>query len=103
MTMSGETREMGEEGMQKMKMQVVFPRDLLREVDQVVSRRKRSEFIVEATRKELRRQRLEQAMEKAAGAWSDEGHPELSTLKEVHRWLAQLRAETGRRMEHLHG
>lgn len=89
--------------MQKVKMQVVFPQDLLREVDRMVSRRKRSEFIVEATRKELRRQRLAQAMEKAAGAWSDEGYPELSTLKEVHRWLAQLRAETRRRMERLHG
>jgi hypothetical protein len=87
----------------KTKMQVVFPRDLLREVDQAVSRQKRSEFIVEATRKELTRQRLEQATEKAAGDRSDEGYPEPSTLKEVHRWLAQLRAEMGRRMERLHG
>ncbi len=87
----------------KIKMQVVFPENLLVMVDQIVSRRKRSEFIVAATQKELKRQHLTRAMEKAAGAWKDAQYPELSTLKDVHHQLSEIHKDTGKRIEQLHG
>jgi len=42
-----------------------------------MGKRKRSRFITEAARKELKRTHLERVLGKAAGAWKDEDHPEL--------------------------
>jgi Arc/MetJ-type ribon-helix-helix transcriptional regulator len=80
------------------KTQVVFPEDLLEEVDRVVGSRKRSEFVVEATREKLHRLRFAKALRRAAGSWSDENHPDLKTQADINRYLRKVRASTNRRL-----
>ena len=43
-----------------------------------MARREQSRFVAEALRKELKKLRLESALEKSFGAWGDNDHPELS-------------------------
>lgn len=80
------------------KTQVVFPEDLLEEVDRVAGSRKRSAFVVEATREKLDRLRFARALRKATGSWSDESHPNLRTQTDINRFLRKVRASTRRRL-----
>jgi hypothetical protein len=73
------------------RINVTFPVSLLEELRRYVPRRKRGEFIVEATEKELRRRRLLSALRESAGAWSDEDHPDLMTVEDVNRYVRRLR------------
>jgi len=52
--------------------------------------------MVEAARKELKRVRLLQAIQEAAGSWKDEGHPEL-VEKGTYLWVRELREEENRK------
>lgn len=87
--------------MKKIKTQVVFPEDILKSLDQVVPNKKRSEFIVAATRKELEKIRFDQVLKKAAGAWSDENHPDLNTQEDINQYLRIVRLSTNRRIAKL--
>ena len=78
--------------MRTVKTQVVFPEDILEQLDKVVSGRKRSEFIVLATEKELARQRFQASLNVAAGAWSDKDHPHLNSSGDIQKYLHTLRS-----------
>ena len=84
------------------KAHLVFPEDLLRSIDELVGKRKRSKFVAEAARKELRRIQLLQAIKEAAGAWKDEDHPEL-VKKGTYRWVREQREEENKRLKELLG
>jgi hypothetical protein len=56
----------------------VIPEDILDDLRKHVARRQQSRFVAEALRKELRRLRLETALEESFGAWQDSDHPELA-------------------------
>lgn len=81
------------------KTHLVLPKRLLLEMDRFVNPRGRSQFVAEATWEKLERLRLQHALEKAAGAWTDENHPELTSPAAVKRYLRHLRAQTSRRLE----
>ena len=55
----------------------LLPEDLLDELRKVVSKREQSKVVAEALRKELKRLKLERALETSFGAWKDKNHPEL--------------------------
>jgi len=55
----------------------VIPEDILNDLRKHVARRQQSRFVAEALRKELKRLRLETALEESFGAWKDKDHPEL--------------------------
>ena len=55
----------------------IIPEDILDDLRKNVARRQQSRFVAEALKKELKRLRLETAMEESFGAWKDEDHPEL--------------------------
>lgn len=55
-----------------------------------------------ATEKELKRARLQRALEKAAGAWKDEDHPDLKE-KGTYHWVRDLREEADQRFEDILG
>ena len=82
----------------KTKAHLVFPKEVLSSVDQLVGKRKRSEFVAEATRKELRRVRLETALQKAAGAWKDADHPDIEEVG-TYQWVMSQRAAMETRIE----
>ncbi|KAF0216761.1 MAG: hypothetical protein FD174_3584 [Geobacteraceae bacterium] len=54
----------------------VIPEDILDDLRKHVARRQQSRFVAEALRKELKRLRLETALEESFGAWKDKDHPE---------------------------
>ncbi|MFQ6090752.1 MAG: CopG family ribbon-helix-helix protein [Candidatus Bipolaricaulia bacterium] len=77
---------------------VMLPEELLEEIDRVAGKRKRSRFIAEAIEEKLARVRFEEALAQAAGAWSDENHPELKTQEDINRYLERVRRSTDERI-----
>ena len=78
---------------------VVVPEDLLKEIDELSGKRKRSRFVTEATKKEIRRLKFLKAIKETAGAWKDEDHPELE--KGVDNWVRTLREEDEKRLKEI--
>ncbi len=70
--------------------------ELVQDIDRMVGRRGRSGFIVRASLAELKRLRQLAALEKAAGSWSEQDHPELA--KGADRWVSQLRKQIDKRL-----
>lgn len=75
----------------KNKTHLVFPTELLQTIDQLVGKRKRSKFVVEAAREKIARERFLKALNEAAGAWTDENHPDLNTNEDIRRYLDRVR------------
>jgi hypothetical protein len=73
------------------RINVLFPDDLLDQIRDLVPERKRSEFIVGATRNQLIRERQRRALELTAGAWRDESDPAGHSQDAVERMLSELR------------
>ena len=71
---------------------IVIPEPLVSEIDRLVGKRGRSEFLTQAAEKELRRLQQIKALEGAAGSWKDKDHPELKAGTEV--WVQKLRRES---------
>ena len=75
---------------------IVIPEPLVSEIDRLVGKRRRSEFLTQAAEKELRRLRQIRALEGIAGVWKDTDHPELKAG--AARWVKELRKENERRL-----
>lgn len=82
----------------KTKTHLIFPGELLEAIDKLVGKRKRSKFVTEVVRKELKRKKLEAALEKAAGSWKDEDHSEMEA-KGTYQWVRGLRKESEKRFK----
>ena len=70
---------------------ILLPQELVGEIDAIVGPGKRSAFLVETARAEIRRRKLLQFLESAEPAWKDEDHPELA--KGSGAWVRGLRQE----------
>lgn len=70
---------------------ILLPQELVGEIDAIVGPRKRSAFLVETARAEIRRRRLLQFLESDEPAWKDKYHPELA--KGSAAWVRKLRQE----------
>ncbi len=75
---------------------IIIPLELVAQIDNMVGKRGRSRFLVEAARKELNRLRLEQVLTKTVGVWKDKDHPELK--KGSAHWVTQLRKDEESRL-----
>ena len=88
----------------KTKAHLVFPGEILKEVDQIAGKRKRSLFIVEATQEKLERERFLKALEETKGAWTADRHPELKTKSDLERYLKENRRSYRKRLQRtVHG
>lgn len=85
----------------KIKTHVIFPSELLEEIDKTVGGRKRSRFIVGAAKEKLEELKFQQALESAAGSWKDEDHPDLKTQKDIRAYLNKTREVTEKRIKRL--
>ena len=74
---------------------IIIPEPLVSEIDRLVGKRGRSEFLAQAAEKELRRLQQIEALQGAAGSWKDNDHPELK--QGAARWVRQLRKQSERR------
>jgi Arc/MetJ-type ribon-helix-helix transcriptional regulator len=73
------------------KITVALPKKLLERLDEHVAPRRRARFIVEAIEERLALEEQVAVLDEAAGAWTDENHPEMLTDQDVERWLDDLR------------
>lgn len=78
---------------------IIIPEPLVSEIDRLVGKRGRSEFLTQAAEKELRRLQQIKALEGAAGSWKDKDHPELHGG--AGKWVRELRKENERRLHKL--
>ena len=77
--------------MEKRRTHVSIPEGFVSEIDALVGKRGRSEFLVQAAEKELVRHRQMTAVQAAAGAWKTKDYPELNTSKDVADFVSKLR------------
>lgn len=83
------------------RINVLFPKEVARELRKTIPEGERSQFVVEATRKELRRKQLRKALNEGAGIWKDEDYPHLKTVEDIHRWLEEFRRPGEERLSKL--
>ena len=83
----------------KKRTHVVVPEELVKEIDKLSGKRKRSWFITQAVRKEIARLNFLKAVKETAGAWKDEDHPEFQ--KGVDNWVRSLREEDEKRLKEI--
>ena len=75
---------------------IIIPEPIVSEIDRLVGKRGRSEFLAQAAEKELRRLQQISALERVAGTWKDKDHPELKAG--AGRWVKELRKESEERL-----
>jgi hypothetical protein len=76
---------------------VPYPSDVIAEIDQIVSQGKRTAFLVELAKREIKLNRQRQALRAAIGAWKAEDHPELD--RGAASWVREIRQESMKRFE----
>jgi len=77
----------------KARTHVIIEEDIVKEIDRLVGKKKRSSFISEATKKELKKLKQLSVIKKLRGVWKDEDHPELAGKDGTYKWLKKLRSE----------
>jgi hypothetical protein len=83
------------------RINVMFPSDLIEQIRERVPERKRSEFIVKATRDYLIRERQREALEAAAGSWNDPSQAYLDTDEGIEAYLNETRRGCEERLKWL--
>jgi hypothetical protein len=73
------------------RINVALPDKLLRDLRELVPPRQRNQLIVDLLERELRHRRFLKAWDEAAGAWSDEDHPDLMTREDIDRFVRRIR------------
>jgi hypothetical protein len=81
----------------RLRAHVILPEDLLREVDDLVGPRKRSEFFVDAAREKVARERLRRAAHKLGGSLADEDIPGWESSQAAREWVRSMRRESDER------
>lgn len=82
-----------------MRTHVILPEDLVKEVDGLVGKRKRSKFLAEAADEKIRRLKLEKAVKETAGVLKGAPLPEWETPKKTYDWVRKLRRLDENRFE----
>jgi len=85
----------------KTKAHLVFPLNVLEEVDQIAGKRKRSLFIVKATQEKLERERFLRTLDETKGAWADKHHAELRTGRDMEQYLREKRSSYRKRLKRI--
>ena len=74
-----------------MRTHVIMPPELVKEVDELVGKRKRSRFVAEAVEEKLRRQRLLDLFDEMAGSLKDVDIPGWETPESTAEWVRAMR------------
>ncbi|HUG15874.1 MAG TPA: hypothetical protein VMM78_12760 [Thermomicrobiales bacterium] len=81
---------------------VVLANDVLEELDRLVGKRKRSQFIEEAVRAKLQRERQRIALRDGAGILKDKDYPEWETPETIYAWVREQRTAGDRPIKEFH-
>jgi len=82
-----------------MRTHIILPAELVKEMDRLVGKRRRSKFMEEAVKEKLRREALGSALKETAGVLKGAVPPEWESPEKAADWVAGLRAEETRRLE----
>ncbi len=85
--------------MTKIKTHFVFPEELLKDIDQIVGERRRSQFVVEAAKEKLEKERLMKTFKDIKGLWKEEDYPEFRIMEDVEKWISDLRKRDFKRQK----
>jgi len=77
----------------KARTHVIIEEDIVKEIDRLVGKKKRSNFIATATKKELKRLTQLSLIRKFKGAWKDEDHPEMAGKEGTDKCVRKMRNE----------
>jgi metal-responsive CopG/Arc/MetJ family transcriptional regulator len=72
---------------------LLLPKDLVEELDEVAGPRNRSRFVAEAVAYKLHREKLRLAFDRSFGILRKEDYPHWETSEKVVEWVRELRAE----------
>ena len=75
----------------KTRAHVVVDEAILKEIDRLAGKKRRSSFIEDAAKRELQRLNQLSLLKKLKGAWADEDHPEMKGKAGTSRWVRNLR------------
>lgn len=81
----------------KKRTHVVVPEELVKEIDRISGKRKRSWFITKAVKREIKRLNFLKAVKETAGVWRDKDHPEFKLG--IENWVINLRDEDEKRLK----
>ncbi|MCL5987254.1 MAG: ribbon-helix-helix domain-containing protein [Actinobacteria bacterium] len=84
------------------KVHLTFPPEIIEEIDKLVSKRRRSKFVAEATREKINREKFQKALRECAGAWKPENHPDLATTQDVIDFVDNIRKESEERLKRIY-
>jgi hypothetical protein len=76
---------------------VPYPAEVIAEIDKIVSEEKRTAFLVELAKREIKLNRQRNALRAVKGTWKAEDHPELA--QGAARWVRSIRQESLKRFE----
>ena len=85
----------------KTKAHLVFPLNILEQVDQIAGKRKRSLFIVKATQEKLERERFLRTLDETKGAWTDRHHSRLRNERDMEKYLREKRSSYRKRLKRI--
>lgn len=86
-----------------MRVHINLPDDLVRDIDEIAGKGKRSECIADLVAAEVRALKLQEVIRRGAGILSDEDYPEWSTPEKVAEWLRDLRETPSIRRDPIEG
>jgi len=78
---------------------VPYPPEVIAEIDKIVSHGKRTAFLVDLAKREIKLNRQRKALRAAKGSWRPEDHPELA--EGAAKWVHGLRQESLKRFERI--
>ncbi|MCL4534764.1 MAG: ribbon-helix-helix domain-containing protein [Bacteroidetes bacterium] len=78
---------------------IFLPEELVKEVDRVAGKRKRSRFVELAIRERLAREALSMALKESAGVLSPADYPEWETPEKTSNWVRSMRQEDDKHLE----
>ena len=83
--------------MARQRVMVPYPPEVIAEIDKIVDHGKRTAFLVELAKREIKLSRQRRALRAATGAWKTEDHPELADG--ASKWVREIRQESVKRYE----
>jgi hypothetical protein len=82
------------------RINISFPKSVADDLSTLIPSGKRSNLVVEATKKELQRVKMLKLFDRTAGTWTDRNHPDLKTIEDVKVWVENLRRSDRSRSFH---
>jgi hypothetical protein len=79
---------------------VPYPADLIAEIDKLVEHGKRTAFLVELAKREIKRKRLLEILDRTEPIWKSEDHPDIDDAGD---WVRRMRAESEARLRRIEG